>query len=93
MKYPKVADIAKLTQELELYAQLKTEYGAKGVSDVVADAGRALRESLAELKKLSNDRELASREPSDLEKIRELLPAEPPRVLHAERHERGAGGR
>ena len=80
MKYPKVADIAKLTQELELYAQLKTEYGAKGVSDVVADAGRALRESLAELKKLSNDRELASREPSDLEKIRELRPDGPRRL-------------
>ena len=36
MKYPKPADLKELTQQIELYAQLKAEYGANGISEILS---------------------------------------------------------
>ncbi|GAF69631.1 unnamed protein product, partial [marine sediment metagenome] len=69
MSYPKLPDFRNLTQQLELYAQLKSEYGAEGIAAIVSDAHKALRSSLARLKNLPIDRELAKREPNDLGRI------------------------
>lgn len=42
-KYPKVPKYGQLTSLLELEAQLKAEYGAKGIGQTLARAERALR--------------------------------------------------
>ena len=80
MPYPKLPDFRNLTQQLELYAQLKHEYGAKGIGAVLSDAHKALRSSLARLKRLPVDRELRQREPDDLRGIRALRPRGPRRL-------------
>ncbi len=78
--YPRMPDLKKLTDELALYAQLKAEYGAPGIAPVLAAAERALRASLAHLKKLPVNKTLRAREPDDLERIRALRPAGPRRL-------------
>ncbi|MDP7639778.1 MAG: ADP-ribosylglycohydrolase family protein, partial [Candidatus Hydrogenedentes bacterium] len=57
-----------------LYAQLKAEYGADGVGEVLSDIRKALLSSLAELKRLPVDKALAANEPNGLEEIRALRP-------------------
>ena len=42
-KYPPLPDFARLTEALTLYAQLKAEYGAKGINQPLIQAERALR--------------------------------------------------
>jgi hypothetical protein len=42
MTYPRHPDLNKLTDELALYAQLKAEHGAKGISKPLANAQKAL---------------------------------------------------
>ena len=79
MRYPKTSDLKELTQQLELYAQLKAEYGSLGISDILSNTRRSLRFSLAQLKKLPVDRELALQEPNSLEAIQALRPKGPRR--------------
>ncbi|MHC4873651.1 MAG: ADP-ribosylglycohydrolase family protein [Planctomycetota bacterium] len=83
MKYPKVPEFNKLTNQLELYAQLKAEYGARGISKPLADAEKALRFAFAEIKKLPIDKKLAAQEPDDLGKIRLLRPKGPRRLWNS----------
>ncbi|HOX87451.1 MAG TPA: ADP-ribosylglycohydrolase family protein [bacterium] len=80
MSYPKIPDFKQLTEELTLYAQLKSEYGAKGVSEPLTKAAKALRSALTELKRLPIDPALAKQEPDDLEQIRALRPPGPRRM-------------
>jgi len=80
MPYPKLPDFRNLTHQLELYAQLKHEYGAEGIATVLSDAHRALRSSLARLKRLPVDWELRQREPDDLKRILALRPRGPRRL-------------
>ena len=80
MRYPKFPDIKELSEELELYAQLKAEYGAKGIASVLAEAERQCRTALARLKRLPIDKELAKKEPDDLKRIQALRPAGPRRM-------------
>jgi ADP-ribosylglycohydrolase len=79
-KYPALPDFAKLTEALTLYAQLKAEYGAKGISRPLIQAERVLRAALAELKALPVDRDLAKDEPNGLEAIRSLRRPGPRRL-------------
>jgi ADP-ribosylglycohydrolase len=81
-KYPPLPEFARLTEALAVYAQLKAEYGAKGISHPLIRAERALRESLRELKALPVDRRLAKQEPNSLEAIRALR-SPGPRRLHS----------
>ena len=80
MTYPKPADLKELTQQIELYAQLKAEHGAEGISEILSDTRAALRSSLAQLRKLPIDRELAKREPNDIERIQAQRPRGPRRL-------------
>jgi ADP-ribosylglycohydrolase len=82
MAYPRIPDFKKLTEEIERYAQLKAEYGAEGISAILSDTRKRLRSSLALLKNLPPDRELAKREPNGLKAIRALRPAGPRRLWH-----------
>lgn len=79
-KYPRLPECNKLVELLTLQAQLQTEYGAKGIARSLARAERALRAALRELQALPIDRELAKREPNDMEAIRALRPRGPRRL-------------
>jgi len=80
MKYPRIPDFDRLTRELSLYANLKAEYGSKGIHPILSKAERQLKSALKELKKLPLDRELALREPNGLSKIREQRKKGPRRI-------------
>ena len=80
MAYPRIPDFKKLAAEIELYTQLKSEYGAQGIGAILSESEKALRSALAKLKKLPIDRKLAKKEPSDLASIRALRPAGPRRM-------------
>jgi ADP-ribosylglycohydrolase len=75
----KTADVRKLIHEIELYARLKAEYGATGISEILADTRKALQSSLVKVKSVPGDPELARREPNDLETIKSLRPHGPRR--------------
>jgi ADP-ribosylglycohydrolase len=80
MRYPKIPDFKRLTEELELYTQLKSEYGAKGISTTLSNTAKALQSALAELKSLPIDSTLEEQEPNDLRKIQSLRPTGPRRL-------------
>lgn len=83
MPYPKMPDYARLTSQLQLYSELKHEYGAKGIQPILARAERALKTALAELKRLPIDNDLAREEPDGLTAIQRLRPAGPRRIWTA----------
>jgi len=74
MEYPNIPEFGKVIEELKLYAQLKSEYGARGIEQPLADAHKALQSALEAVKELPIDKELAEKEPNQLEAIRELRP-------------------
>jgi ADP-ribosylglycohydrolase len=78
--YPRSDDLRELVRQIELTAQLKAEHGAEGLSGVLSEARKALRSSLARLKRLPVDRDLAEREPDDLRRIQSLRPKGPRRL-------------
>jgi len=80
MKYPDVEVLAKLSQEIRLHADLKTEYGAKGVAELVSGTRRMLQSALTQLKRLPVDADLEGREPNGLASIRKLRPKGPRRI-------------
>ena len=59
---------------INLWAQLKTETGAAGVTEKVAEINAVIAEKLAELRALPDDRALQDAEPDDLAGIRALRP-------------------
>jgi ADP-ribosylglycohydrolase len=79
-KYPPLPDFARLTEALTLYAQLKAEYGARGISRPLIQAERALRLALGELKALPIDHDLEKEEPNSLDAIRALRRSGPRRL-------------
>ena len=80
MPYPKIPDFRGLAREIELYAQLKHEYGAKGVAALVAEAHKTMKAATTKLKNLPADAAMAKKEPSDLKSIRALRPKGPRRL-------------
>ncbi|MDE2855975.1 MAG: ADP-ribosylglycohydrolase family protein [Chloroflexota bacterium] len=60
---------------INLWAQLKTETGAAGLADKMAEIRVLLAEKLAELRALPDDPALRASEPDDLDGIRALRPA------------------
>ena len=57
------------------YAMMKTEYGAEGVADKMAEIQAALQQKLDELIALPDDAALTAAEPDDLGAIQALRPA------------------
>jgi ADP-ribosylglycohydrolase len=80
MPYPTTAQWKKLTEQLELYTQLKTEYSAAGMRPILENIDRVLAASLKKLKGLPPDRALSCKEPNSLATIRKLRPAGPRRI-------------
>ena len=73
-KYPDTSDLHHLLQQFDLYAQLQSEYGARGIGRVVAGLQRQLKASTRELQRLAADPAMAAREPNELGAIRALRP-------------------
>ena len=71
--YPE--ELQNIDREINLWAQLKTETGAPGVADKVAEIKALFGEKLAELRALPDDVALQQQEPDDLAGIRALRPA------------------
>ena len=67
--------VENLDRQINLWAQLKTESGAAGVADKVAEINALIAEKLAELRALPDDPALLAAEPDDLPGIRALRPA------------------
>jgi len=80
MNYPKTANCHELINRIELYSQLKHEYGAKGVAGLLVKTERVLKSILAGMQKLPVDQKQAQQEPDDLLSIRRLRPAGPRRI-------------
>ena len=66
--------VENLDRQINLWAQLKTESGATGVADKVAEINALVAEKLAELRALPDDPALRQAEPDDLAGIRALRP-------------------
>jgi ADP-ribosylglycohydrolase len=79
-RYPDMSGVGQLVDAIQLQAQLKAEYGAKGTGLPLTRAKRALRSVLAELERLPVDTALAAREPNDLDAIRALRRSGPRRL-------------
>ena len=56
MSYPKIPDFKKLTEQIELYAQIKSEYGSTGISTILSKTEKDLRAALTQIKRLPIDR-------------------------------------
>ncbi len=72
-------ELENIDRAINLWAQLKTETGAPGVVDKVAEIKALVAEKLAELRALPDDPGLMANEPNDLAGIRALRPAGPRR--------------
>jgi len=80
MRYPTMPDWRGLADRLQLYARLKHEFGARGLSAALHRAERALRRALRDIQRLPEDPFLAAREPDTLRRIRALRPPGPRRL-------------
>ena len=80
MAYPRAADLRKLAERLELYAQLKHEYGAEGIERILEEVKECLEGGVESLRALPADEALAAREPDGLEAIRSIRPDGPRRM-------------
>jgi|GEM_PF-3007362 len=80
MPYPRMPDFKKLTEQIELYAQLKAEYGAAGISTILSQTEKELRSALSQIKSLPMDSPLAKAEPNDLLSIQKLRSSGPRRI-------------
>jgi ADP-ribosylglycohydrolase len=82
MRYPKPLE-ARLLEQVNRWAELKAEHGAKGVERVLRRLERALKGGARDLMGLREDARLARREPSGLAAIRALRPPGPRRLWRA----------
>ena len=83
MSYPDIRKLRNLLGRIELQAQLHHEYGARGLSRIVAKAERDLKATLSQIRRAPCDPALRRQEPDDLDAIRALRPRGP-RCLCAE---------
>ena len=80
MSYPKIPNFINLIDQLTLYSQLKHEYGAKNIEPILERAEATLKSALTEIRDLPIDKNLAKKEPNDLNRIRILRPPGPRRL-------------
>lgn len=87
MGYPAFPNLHRLIEDLKHYAELKHEYGGRGIEPKLRRAEKALGAALRELKTLPEDRKLAAAEPDNLNAIHALRPKRPRRLW--ERYDAG----
>ncbi|MBU3182996.1 ADP-ribosylglycohydrolase family protein [Clostridium psychrophilum] len=76
----KFENIKALSDSICEYSRLKCEYGSEDLSEIVSEVEETLKTALSRVKEAAIDKELAIKEPNDLEKIHRLR-AEGPRKL------------
>lgn len=91
MTYPSIPNFKQLADDIILYTQLQSEYGARGISSILSRAEKALCSARERIKKLPMDPNLAKKEPSDLPSIHHLRPDGPRRLWKEFRKEPYAG--
>jgi len=77
MSYPDIRKLRNLLGRIELQAQLRHEYGARGLSRIVAKAERDLKATLSRIRRTPSDPALRRQEPDALDAIRALRPRGP----------------
>ncbi len=77
MPYPKTPNLKSTIEQIDLYAALKHEYGAKNIQPILRELTVQIRDTLKQIKALPVDKELAKQEPNDLSRIRALRPNGP----------------
>lgn len=82
MAYPNFEKVEEMTRLIRLHADLKTEHGAEGVAELLAETRRVLRSTLTRMKQLPADPTQSRREPNSLSAIRALRPKGPRRLLN-----------
>lgn len=80
MKYSKIPMYRRQISTIELYARLKSEYGAKGIERILSKTEKALDTSIKDIKKLPVDSAVSAKEPDNLSMIRKLRPPGPRRI-------------
>jgi ADP-ribosylglycohydrolase len=82
MNYPNLKNLEEMLRKLQLYSQLKTEYGSQGIETIVSNIGAKMQLAVSDIKNLPVNKELALQEPNELEKIKKLRPPGPRRIWH-----------
>jgi ADP-ribosylglycohydrolase len=86
MMYMKYVDVSKfnnikaLTDSISEYTKLKSEYGSEDLYDIVSEVEQTLKAALGKVKGAAIDKELALREPDELEEIRKLRTEGPRKI-------------
>ena len=88
MDYVPAERIGELVEQIGLHLQLKAEYGANGLPEIVQKIEDSLTGFLDEIKSAPNDEVLAKLEPNLLDDIKALRPEGPRELgtLDAERY-------
>lgn len=77
MNYPNIPDLNAVVNEIIEYVRLKAEYGNTELDSFVLTLENSLKTSLAKVKELPIDPDLAKEEPNELAEIRKLRPVGP----------------
>ncbi len=77
LPYPEMQSLKNLVNNIEEFAKLKTEYGSKGVGELIGEIRTYLKSALEKVKCLPTDRYLADKEPNEYYKIMMLRPDGP----------------
>ena len=80
MSYPVAPKFDQTARQIRLYAQLKHEYGARGIEKIFAKTEKRLQAMAREMERLPVGKALARKEPDALSQIRALRPAGPRRM-------------
>jgi len=80
MNYPNASNCISLVNQILYYSQLKHEYGASGITRLLAGTERSLKSALARMQQLPIDQTQSRQEPNDLRAIQQLRPAGPRRL-------------
>ena len=83
MPYPEFPDLTEPLKEMERFARLKCEHGAKGVARILARIERQLKAAGRDMQRLKVDPKQAAREPDSLRAIQALRPRGPRRMAAA----------
>jgi ADP-ribosylglycohydrolase len=76
-------DVIPPAEQIQLYSQLKHEYGAKNINRIIRKAEMAMFSAVRELRKLPASRAVLKREPNALSAIRRVRPKGPRRIWQA----------
>ena len=77
MSYPDLPDFDKFSELITCYSQLKHEYGAEGVKDIIKEIEDNMKSGINQLKELEPGQEVIQKEPNQLNEIKELRPDGP----------------